>query len=337
MQKNLKRDNRAPMSADAGMKNGGMKAVKNLRMLRFRIVRSCLYAVSLLPLSVLYAVSDFLCLFVSRFYRTRVVRSNLAGAFPEKSEHERRKIERRFYHQFCDNVVENIKALSMSREDMIRRMTFSGLEHIRQRHEAGQSLHFLYSAHMGNWEWIASINYHLCPWGHSAQVYHRIHDKAFERLFQDLRAKAGGINIEMKETFRRILQLRKEGKNYTIIFISDQQPTWNSIHHFVPFLNHDTAVFIGAEHIARKVDAFMCYGRMTRPRRGYYHLEIVPMEDHPSSVPENTLTNRYCNMLEQDVREHPEMWLWTHKCWSRTKEEWLRRKQTKEDKSQSSK
>lgn len=129
----------------------------------------------------------------------------------------------------------------------------------------------------------------------------------------------------MKETFRRILQLRKEGKNYVIGFISDQQPKWSSIHHFVPFLNHDTAVFIGAEHIARKVDAFMMYGRMSRPKRGYYHLEIIPMEDHPASVPENTLTDRYFQLLEEDIRKHPEMWLWTHKRWSRTKEEWLRR------------
>ena len=129
----------------------------------------------------------------------------------------------------------------------------------------------------------------------------------------------------MKETFRRILQLRKEGKNYTIGFISDQQPKWASIHHFVPFLNHDTAVFIGAEHIARKVDAFMTYGRMSRPKRGYYHLDIIPMEDHPASVPETTLTDRYFELLEADIKEHPEMWLWTHKRWSRTKEEWLKR------------
>ena len=30
-------------------------------------------------------------------------------------------------------------------------------------------------------------------------------------------------------------------------------------------------------------------------------------------------------LLEEDIRKHPEMWLWTHKRWSRTKEEWLRR------------
>ena len=208
----------------------------------------------------------------------------------------------------------------------MRRMTFSGLDEIKKRHEAGQTLHFLYLSHFGNWEWISSINYSMQPWGTSGQIYHPLSSDVMDELFIHLRGQYGGVNIKMRETFRRILQLRKEGKNYTIGFISDQQPKWSSIHHFVPFLNHETAVFIGAEHIARKVDAFMTYGRMSRPKRGYYHLDIIPMEDHPASVPETTLTDRYFELLEADIKEHPEMWLWTHKRWSRTKEECLKRK-----------
>ena len=286
-----------------------------------------LWALSLLPFPVLYALSDFLSLFVRQFYRKQIVRENLRSAFPEKSDKELRDIERKFYRQFCDLFVEDIKMLSMSKEEMMRRITFSGLDEAKKRHEAGQRFHFLYLSHFGNWEWIASINYHMQPWCISAQIYHHIYDHFMNRFFLELRGQYGGINIEMKETFRRILQLRKEDKNYIIGFISDQQPKWSSIHHFVPFLNHDTAVFIGAEHIARKVDAFMMYGRMSRPKRGYYHLDIIPLEDHPSSVPENTVTDRYFAMLEADIRQHPEMWLWTHKRWSRTKEEWLKRQE----------
>ena len=296
-------------------------------MLKYKLLKGWLWTISIWPLPVLYALSDFCCFFVRRFYRTKVVRENLCSAFPEKSEEELKDIERKFYHQLCDNFVEDIKMLTMSKEEMMRRMTFSGLEEIKKRHEAGQSLHFLYLSHFGNWEWIASINYRLQPWGTSGQIYHPLRNDEMDELFCQLRAQYGGVNIKMKETFRRILQLKKENKNYTIGFISDQQPKWSSIHHYVSFLNHDTAVFIGAEHIARKVDAFMMYGRMSRPKRGYYHLEIVPMEDHPASVPETTLTNRYFELLEADIQEHPEMWLWTHKRWSRTKEEWMKRKQ----------
>ena len=294
-------------------------------MFTYKLIKGSLWLISLLPFPVLYAISDFISLFVRKFYRTKVVRENLRTAFPEKSAQELKDIERKFYHQLCDNFVEDIKMLSMSKEETMRRMTFSGLEEIKKRHEAGQTLHFLYLSHFGNWEWIASINYSMQPWGTTGQIYHPLRNDAMDELFIHLRGQYGGVNIKMKETFRRILQLRKEGKNYTIGFISDQQPKWASIHHFVPFLNHDTAVFIGAEHIARKVDAFMMYGRMSRPKRGYYHLDIIPMEDHPASVPETTLTDRYFELLEADIKEHPEMWLWTHKRWSRTKEEWLKR------------
>ena len=294
-------------------------------MFTYKFIKGSLWLISLLPFPVLYAISDFFSLFVRRFYRTKVVRENLRTAFPEKSETELKDIERRFYPQLCDNFVEDIKMLSMSKEEIMHRMTFSGLDEIKKRHEAGQTLHFLYLSHFGNWEWISSINYSLQPWCTSGQIYHPLRNDAMDDLFVYLRGQYGGVNIKMKETFRRILQLRKEGKNYTIGFISDQQPKWASIHHFVPFLNHDTAVFIGAEHIARKVDAFMMYGRMSRPKRGYYHLDIIPMEDHPASVPETTLTDRYFELLEADIKEHPEMWLWTHKRWSRTKEEWFKR------------
>ena len=153
----------------------------------------------------------------------------------------------------------------------MRRMTFSGLDYMQERFNAGQKLNFLYLSHFGNWEWIASINYSVESWCHSTQIYHRIYNKGLDRFFFELREQFGGTNIEMKETFRKILQMKRTNENYLTGFISDQQPKWESIHHFVPFLNHETAVFTGAEHIARKVDAFVTYVRKSRPRRGYYH------------------------------------------------------------------
>ena len=116
-------------------------------MLKYKLLKGWLWTISIWPLPVLYALSDFCCFFVRRFYRTKVVRENLCSAFPEKSEEELKDIERKFYHQLCDNFVEDIKMLTMSKEEMMRRMTFSGLEEIKKRHEAGQSLHFLYLSH----------------------------------------------------------------------------------------------------------------------------------------------------------------------------------------------
>ncbi|NLV53883.1 MAG: acetyltransferase [Bacteroidales bacterium] len=293
---------------------------------RYKLLKGWLWTIGILPFPVLYALSDFLCFFVRRIYRTKVVRDNLRTAFPDKSDAELKEIEIKFYHQFCDNWVEVIKMLVMDREEIMRRMKYKGIDEVKKKfEETGKQFNFFYLAHFGNWEWLACLNHWLQPEARSGQIYHHVYNRFMNQLLLDLRDQYGGVSIEMKETFRRILQMRGDGTNYMIGFISDQQPKWNSIHHFVPFLNHDTAVFIGAEHIGRKVDAFFTYGRMTRPKRGYYEIELIHMADSANDLPENTLTNEFFRLLEEDIQSHPEMWLWTHKRWSRTKEEWLRR------------
>ena len=81
---------------------------------------------SRLPLRVLYVISDLLfplVYYVVR-YRRGVVRENLRNSFPDRSEKERRQIERRFYRFFCDYAVETVKMITMSREEMLRRMHF---------------------------------------------------------------------------------------------------------------------------------------------------------------------------------------------------------------------
>ena len=61
-------------------------------------------ALSVLPLRVLYILSDFLAWLARSVvkYRVKVVRDNLASAFPEKSDKERGEIEKKFYHFLGD-------------------------------------------------------------------------------------------------------------------------------------------------------------------------------------------------------------------------------------------
>lgn len=295
----------------------------------YKLIYSLLWLVSKLPFAVLYAISDLACLIVSRCYRTEVVRKNLRSAFPEKSDEELKEIERGFYHQFCDNVVEVVKMMSMSKEKIKKHMTFSGADAIRHGLGENQKFVFVYLSHFGNWEWVSSLTMHLEPDIKGAQIYHRLYNKAMNHWFYNVRSQYGGENIEMKQTLRRIMQMKKDENKWAIGFISDQQPKWNSIHHFTPFLNHDTAVFTGTEQIARKVDAYVVYGHMTRVKRGFYHMHFETIQAHAAETEENYLTDRYMQMLEADVNEHPEMWLWSHKRWSRTKERWMERQKQK--------
>ena len=66
--------------------------------------------VSRLPMSFLYFLSDIFYVFISRFYRKKVVEANIKNSFPDLSEKQYKKIKNRFYKNFCDIFFETIKS-----------------------------------------------------------------------------------------------------------------------------------------------------------------------------------------------------------------------------------
>lgn len=296
----------------------------------YYIVFTIWYLISLLPLSVLYFVSDILYypLYYVVRYRRKVVRQNLVNSFPEKSEEEITRIEKKFYSWFCDYVVETLKLMSMSKEQTRRRMTFSGVDDIVAAMEkTGKNFCFVYLGHYGNWEWIASLPY-WCPDDvKCGQIYHPLRNKAMDKLFLRLRGQFNGVCIPMKETLRKIIEMRRDKQKAIIGFISDQAPKWNSIHHWCDFFHRETPVFIGTEKIGKQVDALIYYADVTRPKRGYYHCAFHPMTHEAKEAPDYELTDKFTHLLEEMITREPHIWLWTHKRWKRTKEEWIRRQQ----------
>ena len=295
----------------------------------YYIVFASWYLFSLLPLRVLYVVSDmlYLPLFYCIRYRRRIVYRNLKSSFPEKSESEILRIEKRFYHFFCDYVVETIKLFSISKKEMMRRMTFSGLEQVRaELEQENKKCCFFYLGHYCNWEYVASLQYWF-PEIQCGQIYHPLYNKAFDRLFLKLRGQFGGENIPMKETLRHILRLSQGKKKVMIGFIADQAPKMEAIDHWSVFLNHETAFFMGTERIGRKLDAAIYYVDVKRTKRGYYHADLKLMTLHPNELPLYKLTDMYAGYLEKQIREEPAYWLWSHNRWKRTKEQWKEWKQ----------
>ena len=301
-----------------------MELNKKQRIL-YRFIRTTFYLISLLPMRLLYVLSDVAYPFVFAFYRRKLVRQQLTECFPEKTIKEIKAIEHAFYHHFCDLVVEMIKQFSMSKEEMMRRMVFVDGDKAFSNFSSEQPILFLMLGHFGDWEWIASLAY----WteAYCSQVYHPLTDDVFDKLFLDLREHYGGECIPMRKTVRRLLQLNAKKRPVICGMIADQQPRWDAIHHFCQFLGHDSAVFIGTEELAKKFNSLVYYGSVRCIRRGYYECQLIPITINPQEMPDYEITDKYMELLEADIRQHPELWLWTHKRWTRTKEEWKERQQ----------
>ena len=280
-----------------------------LKRLLFFLARS----LSRLPLGALYVLSDMARPFVGG-YRRKIVRRNIANSFPEKTEEERKAIERGFYHFLCDYGVETLKLLTISKQEMMRRMRFEGVEEVRAE-LTDHPFVFLYLGHYCNWEWISSLPAWVdCQCG---QLYKHLHDPVLDQFFYRLRTRFEALNIDKNNALRSVLKLKAEGTPAIIGFISDQAPKWDSIHDWVDFLNQDTPVFTGTERIAKKVNAAIYFVDVERPKRGYYVGRLRKMTDNVGEFGEYKLTELYMKQLEAMIRRAPEFYLWSHNRWKR--------------------
>lgn len=288
------------------------------------------YIFSLLPLCILYIVSDLIYYPVYHLvrYRRKVVRKNLSDSFPEKSEKEIITIEKKFYRYFCDYIVETIKYFSISRKEIHRRMVFEGVDEINKCVDNNQSC-ILYMGHYCNWEWVSSLPLYVEPRedlvrGH---IYHAIESENTDKLFFRMRQRFDSENIEMFSALRYLVRCRRANKRFVIGFISDQGPNWSSMNMWTEFLNHKTSFFVGAEGLAKMSNAAVFYLDIKRIKRGYYKGTFIKMTDNPKSYGEYQLTTEYAKMLEKTIRREPQYWLWTHNRWKRTYEEYIYRKE----------
>lgn len=284
--------------------------------------RGLWYAASLLPLWLHYFLADCLYLVVAYVvkYRHKVIWQNLRSSFPEKSDKELRQIERGFYRWFCEYFAETVKLMTMTDKEMRRRMVFKGTDEIKRCLEDGQSV-AVYLGHYGQWEWITSLPLWVDGKGLCTQIYKPLENQDFDRLFKEVREKFGAKCIPMMETLRRVAGYRREGTPIVLGYISDQVPFWNNIHHWLPFLNHDTPVFTGSERIIKRTRQAVFYGDVRRLSRGHYEVDMQLITREPEKYKDFELTDEYFRRLEASIRRDPNIYLWSHNRWKRSHEE----------------
>ena len=293
-----------------------------MKKVLYYITYTIIWLLSLLPLWVLYGLSNMIYVLVYYVvrYRRRLVFQNMSDSFPEKTAEEIHALERRFFHWFCDYLVESIKLLTISKEQLKRRMVFKGTDIVDGIVKDGQSC-AVYLGHFCNWEWVTSLPLWITPEAQCGQIYHVLENSDYDRLFLKLRQRWGAVCIPMAETLRRIIKYKQKGRQVVIGYISDQVPFWNNIHHWVDFLHHDTPVLTGTERLARQTGHAVVYLDVSRPKRGFYEAEFRLITREPKQMADFAITDEYFRLLEASIRRAPEYWLWTHNRWKRTHEE----------------
>jgi len=243
-----------------------------------------------------------------------MVEKNLRNAFPEKSDAERRQIAREFYHSFCDVIVEIVYGYRCSEGEMRERVDILGMEEANKLIDAAGGGIFML-AHMGNWEWQASVQQWLSPGVTELNVYRQQKNKRFDALMLAIRAKRGGACVEKKQLLRSMVSYRAEHKPFTVGLICDQKPRPEVTRTWVEFLHQETGFLDGGEVLAKKFNIPVFYGHMARVGRGYYQSEVRLLTATPQQTAEGEITKAFAKALEENILEQPEMWLWSHNRW----------------------
>ena len=285
-----------------------------MRFIVYLIAYPFLWSISMLPFRLLYLFSDFVYLIVYYVigYRKKTVRENLALALPHLSDEERLIIEKKSFRHWCDMFLEMIKTMTISNTEINKRFVFINME-VYKKLEAQEKSIAIMLAHYASYEWVISMNAYV---KFSAfAIYKKLANPYFDKLVRDIRSRFKANLITTKETIPVIIENNRNKLLSIYGFASDQSPKISSAFHWQKFMGFEVPVHTGAEMLSKKYDMNVIFLKVTKVKRGYYQAIFEVLSENAKEVPNYEITDKFLKLVEQQIFEAPEYYLWTHKRW----------------------
>ncbi|HEX9980107.1 MAG TPA: lysophospholipid acyltransferase family protein [Flavobacterium sp.] len=289
-----------------------------MQLLFFVLIYPLLWMISILPFRLLYLLSDFIYVIVYRIirYRRNIVRYNLSLAFPEMTAAQRLEIEKKSYRHLCDMFLEMIKTMGISVKEINRRFTFTNMELYHNMEKEGKSIAIM-CAHYASYEWVISMNSEITFEGFA--IYKKLGNRYFDKLVRDIRSRFKANLITTKETIPTIEKNQKEGRLAVYGFASDQSPKMSKVYHWGTFMGLKSPIITGAEMLSKRFDMNVLFLKVKKVKRGYYEATFQRDFTNVNDVPDYEISDAFMRLVESQIHEAPEFYLWTHKRWKQKK------------------
>jgi KDO2-lipid IV(A) lauroyltransferase len=235
---------------------------------------------------------------------------HLALAFPDLPIAARRALGRDCFRHQGMNLAECLHLLHKDCEDLARHVEVEGWEHVERAREKGRPL-VLITGHCGNWEILgAALN---CRGLGMAVVARSLDEPRLQGLLAGLRKRFGTATIERGSdgAARQILGLLRRGGALGMLI--DQDTKVDGV--WVPFFGHPAFTPVGAAKIALRQGTDVIPTFAERRPDGSHRIRIQPPLDLPNDPQEATAVMTLA--IEEQVRRHPEQWVWMHRRWRR--------------------
>ncbi len=217
----------------------------------------------------------------------------------------------------CDMFLEMTKSITISNEELQKRYVLKNPEMFRHIENSGKST-VLLAAHYANYEWSNALC--LYTTNQVVAAFKPIKNKYFNDLVYKLRSRLGAEVVASKEILRHAFAMERNDPGRRIYgLIADQTPRLDKDNIYKTFLGREVPVFVGGEALAKKKKLSITYAKVDKVKRGFYEIEIVMIDEDVSDFTNFEATEKYYNIIEAQIRERPELYLWTHKRWKHAK------------------
>jgi KDO2-lipid IV(A) lauroyltransferase len=242
--------------------------------------------------------------------RRRVTLDNLAAAFPERSEHERRDIARGAYANMARAVVDSLRSLGDTPEALRARVQVDDFGPVERALAGGRGL-LVATAHFGSWELFGAA---------MAQSV---------KLHAVVRPLRGGLNAQLVEARARaglgliaprgaILETSAALRRNEVVAMLVDQAIGGKHALFVPFFGRPAGTTPALSMAAIRTGAPTLVIVALR-ESGRLHFRV----EGPFAVPQTgdrardlwLHTAAVTAALERLIRTYPEQWLWLHRRW----------------------
>ena len=244
----------------------------------------------------------------------RVGLRNLALAFPDMPERERRRLVRGEFISLGRQLAEVCLFPSYTRENIENIVIYNGFENFERAYARGKGVLFL-TGHLGAWE-ISAFAHSLH--GHPLSIVMRSLDNPYiDGLLQSYRTMHGNRTVDKDDFVRGLLSAMRAGETVGILMDTNMTPPQGV---FVDFFGIPACTASGLARIALRTDAAVVPGfTVWDDKLGKYilrfdpALELIRSGDNEADIVANTA--RFTKVIEDVIRRYPDQWLWVHRRW----------------------
>lgn len=238
------------------------------------------------------------------------MRENMQRCFPDKSVAWLKEKEKQFYRYLGKLLIETLWAGHLSDAEISKRVKFENIEVLNDLEKEGQS-GIIVMGHCGNWE-LGALGLPPLLTQRCIGVYKALKNKRIDVKIRESRGRTG---LELWSTEKVVYERREIFKQPSfLVLIFDQNPSKVHKAFWIDFFGNLLPWFSGPEFNARRNNVPLIYAKMYMLEDGNYSVQFVPIEynEEPGNATEQMVA-----LLESQIIEKPEHWLWTHKRWKR--------------------